>query len=109
MYWLLVSSALSEMSPEAPGRITKTGRFESARNPELTKSSPKRAKGVGIWRLDNPDISHSALPFKSYDRNFRDPVVTISVRRSFSQTNGLDQLLPSSRSMRHSSRPILAS
>src|SRR5216684_8378178 len=98
MYWLLVSSGLSVMSPDAPGRMTKTGRFESARNPELTKSSPWRANGVGICRLDNPDISHRSLPLKSYERNFRDPAVTISVRRSFSQMNGVDQLLPSSRS-----------
>ena len=36
------------------------------------------------------------------------PVVTSSVRSAFSQTYGVDQLDPSSRSVRHASAPVSA-
>ena len=38
-----------------------------------------------------PASSQSSLPFVSYERTFLVPVVTISVRRSFCHTNGVDQ------------------
>src|SRR5262245_37411786 len=109
MYLLLVSPFWSVISPVAPGRIAKTGLLGSTRNPELTNSSPCAEKEVGMWRLDKPDISQSSLPSRSYERSLREPLVTISVRTPFSHTNGVDQLLPSSRSTRQSSRPVLAS
>ena len=57
-----------------------------------------------------PDSSHSKVPFKSYDRTFLLPVVTISVRTSLRQTNGVDQFEASpSRWVRQSSFPVRAS
>ena len=62
---LPVSPSLSEMSPAAPGRIAYTGRSGSVGYPEVTKSSPFVAKGVGMWRLDIPASSQRSLPSRS--------------------------------------------
>src|SRR6266508_2862655 len=56
-----------------------------------------------------PVSVHNNLPLRSYDRTFCVPAVTISVRSSFSQTNGVVQLLPSSRSVRQISSPVFLS
>ena len=57
-----------------------------------------------------PVSCHSSFPCVSYDRTPLLPVVTISVRRSFCHTNGVDQFEPSaSRSVRHNSSPLFAS
>ena len=70
-------------------------------------SSPCRENGVGTVRPDMPWISHSRLPSRSYERTPCVPAVTISVRSSFSQTNGVAQFWPrSSRSTRQTSAPV---
>ena len=56
-----------------------------------------------------PLISQSSLPSSPYERIFTAPSTTISVRRSFSQTYGEDQLPASSRLVRQISAPVFAS
>src|SRR6266850_3948947 len=56
-----------------------------------------------------PVSSHSSLPSRSYDRTFCVPAVMISVRLAFSHTNGVVQLLPSSRAVRQISAPVFLS
>ena len=66
---------------------------------------PLLANGDGIVSSDMPRNSQRSLPSRSYERTLRVPVVTISVRTSFSQTSGVDQLPVSSRSTFQSSLP----
>src|SRR5262249_51688775 len=58
--------------------------------------------------LDIPSSSQSNLPSRSYERTLPDPAATNSVRFSFSHTNGVDQLLFSSRFTFHNSSPVFA-
>ena len=53
-----------------------------------------------------PVSVHSNLPFRSYERTFCDPDVTISVLSAFSQMKGVVQLLPSSRLVLQISSPV---
>src|SRR5438445_11047318 len=53
-----------------------------------------------------PLSSHSCLPSSEYERTLSVPAVTISVRSACSHTNGVDQLLASSRSTRQISWPV---
>ena len=59
--------------------------------------------------LDMPFSHQSRLPSRSYARTLPVPGVTISVRIAFFQTNGVDQLLFSSRETRQTTLPVLAS
>ena len=64
--------------------------------------------GIGVGTctsVSRPAKCHSRLPSVSYDRTSFLAVVTISVRRSFLQTNGVDQALGSSRITRQFSSP----
>src|SRR5262245_27085935 len=97
------------MSPDAPGRIAYTGRGDAPGYPELMKTSPCRANGVGVTLTVMPESSQRSRPSKSYDRTLRRPAVTISVRRSFSHTNGVDQFSASSRLTRQISLPVFLS
>src|SRR5215510_14692657 len=83
-----------------------TGRGEPPGYPELTYTSPCRENGVGTTLTVIPRSSQSSLPSMSYERTLFIPDVTISVRSSFSQTNGDDQSSTSSRLVRHSSSPV---
>ena len=58
---------------------------------------------------DIPLSCHRSSPSSPYDFTPPWPVVTSSVRTSFSHTNGVDQFDRSSRSVRHSSSPVAAS
>src|ERR1700740_2566019 len=58
---------------------------------------------------DMPPSSQSSFPSRSYERPLLTPQVMISVRFSFSQTNGVDQLLFSSRSTVQISLPVFLS
>src|SRR6516225_5691221 len=109
MYWLLVSPGLSEISPDAPGRIAYTGRGLAPGYPELTYRRPWLAKGVGTTFTVMPPSSQSGVPSSPYERTLFRLVVTISVRRSFSHTKGVDQLSFSGRGVRHSSTPVRVS
>ena len=70
------------------------------------KTRPWLANGVGVTLTVMPDSSQSSLPSRSYERTFRRPDVTISVRSSFSQMNGVDQFSTSSRFTRQISLPV---
>src|SRR5688572_17086646 len=80
------------MSPDAPGRIAYTGRGESPGYPELKYNRPCFEKGEGAVRIVIPPISQSSLPSRSYERTLPLADTTNSVRWSFSQTNGVDQV-----------------
>ena len=94
------------MSPVAPGPIAYTGLRASPRKPEEMNSSPCAATGVGTCSDVVPLSSHFCLPDRSYERTLRLPVVTISAPESCSHTNGVDQLLPSSRGTRQATLPV---
>src|SRR5438128_8380580 len=107
-----VSSGLSEMSPEPPERTAYTGRGFAPGYPELKYSRPFLANGDGAVRKVIPESSHSSLPSRSYDRTLPLADTTSSVRRSFSQMYGVDQVAPfvfSSRFIVHTGSPVFAS
>src|SRR5437773_3724265 len=58
--------------------------------------------------FDIPAHSHSSFPSRSYERILFVPAVINSVRLSFSHTNGVDQLVFSSRFTRQIWSPVSA-
>ena len=102
------------MSPLAPGLIARNGRLASPCDPVPTYSEPSTANGdaVGIdMPVDPPQLL--AVAGRS-EMTTPCPVVTISVRSAFFQTNGVIQddfsgkPVPD-RGVRHSSSPVFAS
>src|ERR1700730_5039571 len=106
MYSLLVSSGLSEMSPDAPGRMAYTGRGRAPGYPELMYTRPFFSNGDGMVSVVMPLSCHSSFPSRSYERTLTVPAVTISVRNAFSHTSGVDQLPRSSRLTLQASAPV---
>src|SRR5262245_14224436 len=94
------------MSPDAPGRIAYAGRTRSVGYPDVTYKRPFAEKGAGTANDAPPEIFHSSVPSRPYDRMPLVPAVTISVRRSFVQANGDTQFVTTGRSTRHSSSPV---
>src|SRR5579862_3989188 len=87
----VVSLFLSDMSPDAPGLMAKTGLNALNTYPDVTYSNPCAEKGVGITIVDIPPSSHKSLPSRLYERTRFLPQVTSSVRSPFSQMYGVAQ------------------